>query len=112
MLRGSNASHLLQSLYWRPRGWSRSGIVPFMRALARIGVPASLIQDVDAQVEYARATGAQPSPRKHRGKKGEAQQGKGVLLSVVDKKGKSSSSAAKRASPTPGKRVRILRLYK
>jgi len=81
-----------------------------MRPLGRIGVPASLIQDVDAQAEYARATGAQPSPRKRRGKKGEAQQGKGaLLLSVVAKKRKSPSAAA---SPPPGKRVRILRLYK
>ena len=52
-LRGTDASRLLQSLYCRRRGWSRSGPVPFMRALGRIGVPASLIQDVDAQAEYA-----------------------------------------------------------
>jgi len=106
-LRGTDASRLLQSLYWRPRGWSRRGTVPFMRALGRIGVPAALIHDVDAQAEYAKATGAQPSPRKQRAKKGEAQEGKGApLLSVVAKKRKSSSS------PPPGKRVRILRLYK
>jgi len=108
-IRGTDAARLLQSLYWRPRGWSRSGTVPFMRALARIGVPASLIRNVAAQTEYVRTTGVQPTWRKKRGKNGEEQQGKGTtMLSVVAKKRKST---AKRAAP-PGKRVRILRLYK
>jgi len=113
----TSATDLIQSLYWRPRGQNRRGAIPFMRALGRIDVPASLILDVVAQREYSRTTGVKPSPRKKRGKKSvgppaQTGQGSAGFLSVVTKKRRDPAVAKRSSGVPPGKRIRVLRLYK